>query len=119
MGAGEHLEKVEVQLFKEVYGVASYRGVIDTEFTQLVSPESPTEDPLTVEQFFADYENLFYQIPLTGEDMSHEYLVRRSSEYIGGSVLTDNEKALLDEINSLRQQLLDANQTLADLAQTR
>lgn len=106
----------EVQLFREVYGVASYRGVIDTEFKQLVSPNVPTEDPLTVEQFFSDYENLFYQIPITGEDLSHEYLVRRSSEYIGGSILTDNEKALLDEINSLRQQLLEANESIAELS---
>lgn len=118
MSEREYLDKVEVSLVREVYGVASYRGVVDTEFRQLVSPEAPEEDPLTVEQFFSDYEDLFYEIPITGDDLSHEYLVRRSGEYIGGSVISDNERALLDEINDLRQQLLDANQALADVTQT-
>ena len=33
----------------------------------------------------------------------------RSTEYLGGVTLTDSEKAYIEEINSLRQQLLDAN----------
>jgi uncharacterized protein involved in exopolysaccharide biosynthesis len=59
---------------------------------------------------------LFYQIPLTGDSPSHEYLIKRIQDYLGGSVLTNNEKALIDEINSLRQQLLEANKSLTDIA---
>ena len=106
----------EVQLYKEIYGAATYRNVVDTEFTQLITPPTPIVDDASVDRLFQLYEDLFYQIPLNGENVSHEYLVKRSSEYLGGSVLTDNEKALIDEINSLRQQLLEANKSLTDVA---
>lgn len=105
-----------VELIKEVYGVNTYRKVIDTEFSQLITREDPDEDEITVEKLFRLYDSLFYQIPLTGESPSHEYLVKRSQEYLGGSVLTNNEKALIEEINSLRQQLLEANKSLTDIA---
>lgn len=50
-----------------------------------------------------------------GEVNSHEYLVKRSTEYLGGVVLSDNERAYIEEINSLRQQLLEANQNYLSL----
>lgn len=107
----------EVNLYKEVYGQNTYRRVVDTQFTQLVEPVTDeVEEDATVERFFELYEQLFFQIPLTGEVNSHEYLVNRSSEYLGGSVITDNEKALIQEINSLRQQLLEANTNLIEIS---
>jgi len=101
-----------VSLVKEVYGRATYTKVIDTSFSELYSPITASIAPstqTTVEAFFDAYNDLFFQIPATGEVNSHEYLVKRSTEYLGGGVLTDNEKAYIDEINSLRQQLLEAN----------
>jgi hypothetical protein len=65
--------------------------------------------------FFDAYEDLFFQIPATGDVNSHEYLVKRSTEYLGGGVLTDNEKAYIEEINSLRQQLLEASTNYLNL----
>ena len=107
----------ELNLYREVYGQNTYKRVIDTQFTQLVEPVSEeVEEDTTVERFFELYEQLFFEIPLTGEINSHEYLVNRSSEYIGGSVITDNEKALIQEINSLRQQLLEANTNLIEIS---
>jgi hypothetical protein len=107
----------EINLYKEVYGQNTYKRVVDTQFTQLVQPTADqVEEDATVERFFELYEQLFFQIPLTGEINSHEYLVNRSSEYLGGSVITDNEKALIQEINSLRQQLLEANTNLIEIS---
>jgi len=107
----------EINLYKEVYGQNTYIRVVDTQFTQLVTPVTDEiEEDATVERFFELYEQLFFQIPLTGEINSHEYLVNRSSEYIGGSVITDNEKALIQEINGLRQQLLEANTNLIEIS---
>ncbi len=106
----------ELNLYREVYGQNTYRRVIDTEFRQLIEPEVIVEDTITVERFFELYEELFFQIPLTGEINSHEYLVNTSSEFIGGAVLTENEKALIQEINSLRQQLLEANTNLVEIS---
>ena len=108
--------KEELNLTKSIYGIPTYTRVVDTQFRQLVAPVEPVTEDLTVDQFFESYEQLFFQIPVTGEINSHEYLVRRSGEYIGGEILTDNEKALIDEINSLRQQLLDANKSIVDIS---
>jgi hypothetical protein len=102
----------EVNLIKEVYGRNTYTRVIDTSFTELYTPATASASPTaqaSVEVFFDLYNQLFFQIPATGELNSHEYLVKRSGEYLGGGVLTDNEKAYIEEINSLRQQLLEAN----------
>jgi hypothetical protein len=101
----------EVKLVKEVYGRNTYTRVVNTSFTELYTPvtASAAAAQVTVDGFFDLYNQLFFQIPATGEVNSHEYLVVRSTEYLGGGVLTDNEKAYIDEINSLRQQLLEAN----------
>lgn len=106
----------ELNLSKQVYGTSTYTKVIDTQFRQLVLPAEPEEEPVTVDRFFELYEQLFFEIPITGEVNSHEYLVRRSGEYIGGEILSDNERALIDEINSLRQQLLEANKSIVDIS---
>lgn len=106
----------QINLNKQVYGTATYTKVIDTEFTQLIAPAEPVEEVVTVERFFQLYEDLFFEIPVIGDVNSHEYLVKRSGEYIGGEILTDNEKALIDEINSLRQQLLEANKSIIDIS---
>ena len=102
-----------VDLNKEAYSKREYTNTIDTEFSQLVSPsldDIGAEEP-TVEEFFEDYETLFFQIPKTGEN-SHETLITRSTEYIGFQPLQDEIQALTEEITSLRQQLLEARQQL-------
>jgi hypothetical protein len=105
-----------VNLLRQVLGANTYPKVIDTTFTEFVNPTPAPVAEATVEDFFRLYDTLFFQIPVTGEINSHEYLVKTSSEYIGGDIISDNEKALLEEINSLRQQLLEANQSLIDIS---
>ena len=105
-----------VQLIKEIYGVNTYNKAIDTKFTELVTP--PTDLPeteITVDQFFQYYENLFFNIPVSGSINSHAYLVEKSQEYIGGSLIDAEKQALIEEINSLRQQLLDLNQSFTNI----
>ena len=101
----------EVKLVKEVYGRNTYTRVVDTSFNELYTEVAApvASGNISVEAFFDLYNVLFFQIPAMGEVNSHEYLVKRSSEYLGGGVLSDNERAYIDEINSLRQQLLEAN----------
>lgn len=105
-----------VTLSKEVLGTSTYTKVVDTQFREFTNTVDSPQTVVTVEQFFQYYEDLFFQIPVTGEFNSHEYLVKRSSEYIGGEIISDNEKALLEEINNLRQQLLEANKSLVDIS---
>jgi hypothetical protein len=108
----------EVKLVKEVYGRNTYTKVVDTSFSELYVPVtgSAETEQTTVEQFFDLYNQLFFEIPATGPVNSHEYLVVRSTEYLGGGVLTDNERAYIEEINNLRQQLLEANQNYLNLS---
>lgn len=107
----------KVELVKEVYGRTTYPRVVNTAFSELYVPPTTVSvtEQITVEAFFDLYTQLFFDIPATGEVNSHEYLVARSTEYLGGIVLTDTEKAYIEEINSLRQQLLEANANYANL----
>lgn len=107
----------EFNLVKEVYGRTTYTKVIDPSFSELYSSVTASVEvaPIGVEEFFNIYNEIFFQIPATGEVNSHEYLVARSTEYLGGGALTDNEKAYIEEINSLRQQLLEANTNLLNI----
>lgn len=112
------MAKQEVKLNRKVYGKVSYPKVVDTEFSQLVQP-SPTivvEDPLTVAEFFEEYNRLFFDIPQNGPTGTHEELVKRSSSYLGVTGQSDEIQALLDEINSLRSQLLSAQQEIINLS---
>ena len=106
----------EVQFIKEVRGINTYKKVIDTNFTELVTPVPVIDEPIvTVADFFNYYDELFFNIPVSGSINSHTYLVERSQEYIGGSVIDAEKQALIEEINSLRQQLLDLNQNFANI----
>ena len=108
----------EVKLVKEVYGRNTYTRVIDTSFNELYLPVTASiaqGSQLSVEAFFDAYNELFFQIPAMGEINSHEYLVKKSTEYLGGGVLSDNEKVYIEEINSLRQQLLEASTNYLNL----
>jgi hypothetical protein len=99
-----------VSLVKKVYGINTYSKVIDTSFSELITPQTTVSaSVLTVDQFFREYDRLFFDIPVTGNSNSHTYLVERSQQYIGGSVIDAEKQALIEEINSLRQQLLDVN----------
>lgn len=105
-----------VRLIKEVYGLNTYSTAIDTEFNELIQPAPEvTSSFVTVEQFFSYYDELFFQIPVSGSTNSHTYLVERSQQYIGGSVLDAEKQALIEEINSLRQQLLDLNDSFTSI----
>ena len=107
----------KVNLNKDVFGKNQYEKVIDTSFNQLVDPIEVDDISLqpTVEEFSQDYNTLFFEIPKTG-DNSHETLIVSSTEYIQYSPVNEEIQALTEEITSLRTQLLEANQQLADLA---
>jgi hypothetical protein len=61
---------------------------------------------------------LFYQIPKEGDTNSHRYILEKEANYLGVIVSQDDVQALLDEITSLRQQLLDTQQIVSTLQTT-
>jgi hypothetical protein len=99
--------KVDVK--KTVFNKAQYQKTIDTGFNEL-GITNITEDiksTLTVEKFFENYNEIFYEIPATGETNSHEYLVKTSGEYINFDENSEIIQALQEEINALREQNLE------------
>jgi hypothetical protein len=100
-----------IKLIKEVKGIATYNKVIDTSFSELITAQSnTTSSSISVAEFFNYYENLFFDIPISGSVGSHQYIVQRSSEYLGGPTIDEEKQALIEEINSLRQQLIELSQ---------
>lgn len=101
-----------VQLTRKVRGINSYTKAIDTRFTEFII-ETPVEEEedVTVQRFFELYDQLFFDIPAEGEINTHQYLVNRSSQYLGGSTIDAEKAALIEEINALRQQILELGDT--------
>ena len=107
-----------VDLQKNVYNKAEYIKTIDTSFSELgtvTTTEQLIAQP-NVEEFFALYNSLFYDIPSLGETNSHQYLIRTSGEYINFDEVQSEIQALQAEIAQLRTDLLNAQMELAKSA---
>jgi hypothetical protein len=93
-----------------------FRKVIDTDFHQLLNNNQNLAPEIGIDEFFELYEQLFYQIPKEGETNSHRYILTRTVQYLGVKLAEDIDvNALLEEITSLRQQLLEADKDLQQL----
>jgi len=99
----------KIILNKTGYNSTQFSRVINTTFSQTVTPAPPTaSNPIaTVDDFFNAYDTLFFSIPITGEINSHEYLIKRSSEYVGGESINETVQALINEINNLRAESIE------------
>jgi hypothetical protein len=109
----------QVTIVKPSFNKNSYEKVIDTSFSQLIQPvtNASADQPISIQQFFTYYQQLFYIIPKFGEVNSHEYLVNTSTEYIG-EISNENDELIqsfLEEINQLRQENLDLQQSVLNL----
>jgi hypothetical protein len=105
----------QIPVQKTVFNKNSFGRVIDTQFSQLLNQTVEETDTFTVDDFFQLYEDLFYQIPKEGDINSHRYILQREADYLGVSISQDDIQALLNEITSLRQQVLESQQTINDL----
>ena len=104
-------EKVNIAVTS--YNKSKFQQTVNTQFTQFgITTTQPTIQTLSVNDFFNAYDSLFYQIPKLGETNSHEYLVKKSSAYIGAVSTNDEVQALLDEITQLRQDNLELQKTI-------
>ena len=105
----------QIPVQKTVFNKDTYGRVIDTQFSQLLNQNVEETNTFTVDDFFQLYDELFYQIPKEGDTNSHQYILQREADYLGVSISQDDIQALLNEITSLRQQVLEAQQTINDL----
>ena len=105
----------QISFDKNVFGKNNFEKVVDTRFKQLVGTQQSLGD-ITLSDFFQIYEDLFYEIPKEGDIESHKYILNKTAEYLGIKLSEENDiQALLNEITTLRGELLDANKTLLDL----
>ena len=108
----------QIPIEKQVFDKNQFGKVIDTEFTQLINQQIEVPTPtFTLDDFFTLYDQLFYQIPKEGDANSHRYILQREADYLGVIIDQDDIQALLDEITTLRQQVLDAQSALNEINQ--
>lgn len=111
------MSQIKIELVEEIFGKAQFGKVIDTQITKLVTFTPTTVEPTTenIQLFFQAYETLFSAIPKFGENTSHEYLVKQSGAYINIDNQQEEIALLLQEINSLRTELLESNRRILEL----
>ena len=105
-------KKVEIK--KTVFNRAEYKDVIDRKF-KFYKEDEPIIDPDTVEELFRLYDKLYMLIPIEGPNRTHQYLVEQSSELYNVDAQLENIQPLLDEVASLRRQILDGNRRVLEL----
>ena len=106
----------QIPVQKTVFSKDSYSRLVDTQFSQLLNQGVVEETPsFTIDDFFRLYNQLFYQMPREGDTNSHRYILQREADYLGVSISQDDIQALLNEITSLRQQVLESQQTINEL----
>lgn len=106
----------EISLSKKVYAKNQYEKVINTQFSQLATPVVTSSiATISVDEFFQNYNEIFFEIPKFGLTNSHEYLIKTSQEYVGSDQINSDIQALIDEINQLQQENLELNQQIVDL----
>jgi hypothetical protein len=103
-----------VPVRKTVYNKEHINKVVKREFTTFTQPVLE-DTQLTIEDFFALYEELFYEIPINGDAGTHEYLIKRSSELYKLDDSTADIQPLLDEITNLRAQIIDNESEIIEL----
>ena len=106
----------DINLNKEVFNKRAYTKTIDVTFNELgiQTVQQQLDQQPTVQEFFNMYNELFYQINQFGPTESHEYLVKTSGEYISFEEKDELIEALQQEIATLRTQLLEAENNLAN-----
>lgn len=107
------MERYSVEFSKKVYNKASFLDTVDRSFKEF--GQQPSESVKTVEQFFRDYEELFFRIPATGSVNSHQYLVEKSSQLYKADQELIDIQPLIDEITALKAQNVEYQQTIVEL----
>ena len=108
----------QIPIEKQVFDKVAYGKVINTQFSQLLNNVSEETPVFTIEDFFQLYEQLFYQIPKEGDTNSHRYIIEKEADYLDIIINQDDIQALLEEITTLRQQVLDTQSALDEISKT-
>jgi hypothetical protein len=89
---------------KQVYGAKGIRDNIDMNFSELTKPKI-----ISLDKFFKDYEEIFYDIPDEGIGKSHRYILETSGQYLNMFESRDNQ------IESLENQIIELEEEIENL----
>jgi hypothetical protein len=105
----------DISFDKRIISKDNFNKIVDTRFKQFIGPQI-VESQITLDDFFQMYDDLFFEIPKEDDIQSHRYILNKTADYLGVKISNESDiQALLDEVTSLRGELLDANKTLLDL----
>jgi hypothetical protein len=104
-----------IDVRKTVYENSKYREVVDTQFSSF-GTGATGELPISIPEFFRFYEDLYLDIPLTGNN-SHTFLINRSSELVNVDTENAEVSLLFEEINDLREQVAQQSAKIAELTE--
>lgn len=103
----------KLDLKKKVFNRQRFTQLVNTEFTELTTPEEVDTD--TVEEFFRLYNLLYFEIDKTGEESSHEFLIKESGKLVDIEKDTSQIRPLLNEIAQLRRSLLQKDREILEI----
>ena len=83
---------------KDVYGSSGFRDNLDTGFSEFNKPKKQS-----IDKFFKDYEELFYDIPEEGAEKTHRYILETSGEYLDMYTSRDVRITIRKGIRRLRR----------------
>jgi|TARA_R110002153_G_scaffold113806_1_gene256243 hypothetical protein len=104
----------EVKIQKTVFNKEQFDRVIDRTFSTYAQPVEEDQET-TVAEFFDLYDKLYFEIPVYGDFQTHEYLVKKSGELADFEKDTEDIQPLLDEISTLREQILEYQNQIIEL----
>lgn len=107
----------DIKFEKTTFSKRQYEKSINTKFTELdvQSIQEQIDEAPSTNEFFQMYNELFYDIPQQGNIDSHEFLIKKSTQYIGFTQNNQEIEALQNEISQLRTELLEAQKQVLDL----
>ena len=91
-----------VNINKTAFNKSQFILAVDTKFSELFAQKTP----LTVDQFFTYYNDLFFAIPNIGKK-SHQELIERSTEYVGEDPFEGERNAFLKQITTLEYRVAE------------
>ena len=89
-----------IKLTKKIYPSTRIYDILDEEFSEFII------EPLNIDEFFENYNNIFYDIPKTGR-LSHRKIIEKSIKQAGVpyNPKLEDKQELLDQINDLQEDL--------------
>lgn len=108
-------DKIDLNI--KVFNKDIYTNTIDTKFRELgvTSINEDLSNNISIEDFFDNYNKIFYQIPKNGNTNSHEYLIKTSGEYVNFETTNEQIIALQQEISDLREENLKKDMQILEI----